>query len=193
MKIDYSKLRQLCESYGISMKDAASRCDITYAQFRSLAVYNHNPTTDVIAKICYGFEIRPSVFVKFDFEYPRIAKLYGSGKCKKPCRVTYQPLKELFIDNLLKGKHPNDEDELYVLLGNYSPIDKDTQQKVIHCALNARNIDYNSENLKKRDGLSTMLRTSIKNDKPVNMRLIYDICKVLECNIDNILYYKCID
>lgn len=192
MKIDYSNLRNICESRGITMKEAAFMCDVKYSTFRAIVVYSHNPNTDTIAKICYGLDIRPSNFINFDFEYERVGKLYGAGKEKvKPCALTYDPLRELFIHQLLNNKKPSTDVELYKLLGNYSPIDKDTQKKVISTALNSRGIDYNSDIVKKRTGLSTALRTSIENDRPVKMWIIYDICKIMQCSVDNVLYFKC--
>ena len=52
---------------------------------------------------------------------------------------------------------------------------------------------YVSERKNRTDyskGLPAITRTKLRNDRPINLQLIYEICKKLGCTIDFVMSYK---
>lgn len=197
--ISFSKLKVMIKSKGMTLKEVAEKIGESPAGISSICCDKRQPTTDKIAKLCYVLKCYPSEIISF-FGYEMNNKYFGA---KKPIAlpneavgdVTYKPLWALLADYLynISGKTAND------LFDQIDPPRRINGAKMpssenIKKATEVRfGKDYKAKYTVHTDyskGLPSITRTKLRNDRSLNISVIYEICKKLGCSIDWVMSYK---
>lgn len=125
--------------------------------------------TDTVAKISALLKVHPSEFVSFEgvkenevyFGKERRESLPKESKGE----LTYKPL-WCFMSEYQRGHKGKTANDLF------------------------DRIETGRKTSDKYKGLSEEIRTKLRNDRPLNMSVIYEICKFLGCSIDFVMGYK---
>lgn len=170
------------------------------------------PKSDVIAKMSYHLGVKPSEIVQFKGIEPNAAQAkwfrehslkYKTGE-DAVGELSYAPLWELmkgFLEEVNKGKKEGErlmtEKDVFDSIEPYrrrngmsNPFTEETQRK----AAIARGFDPDhikiNPRVYKAKGLIPEVRTKLRNDRPISLRMVYDICKRFGCSIDWVIGYK---
>ena len=172
------------------------------------------PKTDVIAKLSWSMKVPCSEFMELkgiepnerQMEFFKSHELNYKPREDSTGELTYEPLRELislFLDDtnsrLKEGQTPLTENDLLDRIEPYRRrngmiygLYNETYKK----GLAARGIDGETPRKTNRNrkpvnmGLTQQVRTKLRNDRPLSMRTVYDICHKLGCSIDWVLSYK---
>lgn len=205
--ISFRHLKTVVRIKGTSFKDLASRCGVAPERISQIARDITPPKTDLLAKICSVLEVYPSEVVLFEgikvnekfkegfWEREPLPKEYNG-------ELTYKPLwifLEDYIADYNKDKENNEKRDVKYFFDRIEPprrlkgieiADKYMGKKY---AEEKYGKDYVSPRKNKTDyskGLPAATRTKLRNDRPLNLAVIYEICKKLGCTIDYVLSYK---
>ena len=172
------------------------------------------PKTDVVAKLSWSMKVPCSQFMELKGIEPneKQKEFFDTHKLQyRPPEnpvgeLTYAPLWELvklFVEDvnsrLQEGQTPLTENDLLDKIEPYRRrnglifgLEGDTYK----AGLAARGITEDSPRKVDRErkavnkGLTQATRVKLRNDRPVGMRTIYDICHKLGCSIDWVISYK---
>ncbi len=202
--ISFSRLKELLQERGIKVKEFAETLGIASSAVSGF-ITSHTafPLTDAIAKICYCLKVPVSeicVFKGIEISpYFRERELFYKPSEDSVGEVTYRPLRR-FLENYLENHPDKTADDLYDKIEparrRNGQVNKEILGKNVRKALLARGItaDYEvKEKRARRDyskGLPYEVRTKLRRDRPLNIRVIYDICKYLGCSVDFVMSYK---
>lgn len=200
--IDFSVLKDYFKDNGIKMSFVAEKIGIASSRLTTIVRNVAYPTTDTLARICSVLRLPASRVVRFngieindyflDKQPPYTPPETADGV------VTYKPL-WLFLEEYLSEHKGKTADDLF------DKIEPDRRKNNVYCgftkeviqkALEARGITEGYEVKEKRNrrdysvGLPYVTRTKLRQDRPLNIRNIYDICKYLGCSIDFVMSYK---
>ena len=197
--IDFSKLKDCIKNRRTTLKYVAEDCGLRAAQISQIIQGFTLPKTDTVAKICAVLKVRVSEISEFKEiqekeEFKNISVLYDLSDTPEK-KLSYKPL-WAFIHEYLKyhpDKTPNDIFDAIEPYrkrnGNY-----DKSLKGVTAANAAKNrTGEKKENRNRRSyssGLPLATRTKLRNDRPMSMRTIYDICRYFGCTVDFVLGYK---
>lgn len=167
--ISFNRLKTLLKVKGVEVGEAGKEIGISQSALSGICTDRRTPKTDLVAKISSMLKVYPSEICRFTgyeikggyFTDDKRQKLPEQSKGE----VTYKPL-WIFLSEYLenhKGKTANDL------------FDR---------------IETGRKTSEKYKGLSKEIRTKLRNDRPLNMSVIYEICKFLGCSIDFVMGYK---
>lgn len=207
--ISFSKLKRCLKEDGRSLKWLAGRCGIDQTRISQIARDIAFPKTDLIAKICSVLKVPVSEVVEFKVESDkkreawfkdRVLPYSPDGEVKG--EVTYEPLRlmmTMYLD-YINGIKDSDKtvDDLFDMIEPYrrrNGLVVSPTKEIIQKSLVARGYDkdYKSKRTDRKykaKGLTPQTRTKIKNDRPLNIRTIYDICNFFGCSVDWVMGCK---
>lgn len=167
-EISFDRLKYALMGKG-NKSEIADRCGLkgTYLS----GIYNGRimPLSSTLAKVCSVLEVYPSEICRFTgyeikggyFTDDKRQKLPEQSKGE----VTYKPL-WIFLSEYLENHKDKTANDLF------------------------DRIETGRKTSEKYKGLSEEIRTKLRNDRPLNMSVIYEICKFLGCSIDFVMGYK---
>jgi DNA-binding Xre family transcriptional regulator len=197
--INFKHLKTLLKSNDIGVTEIAGKVGTTQQGVSAIINGNRQPKTDLIAKLCFVLQCYPSEIVSFEGydvnrEYFKDEDRYKLPSAAKG-ELTYMPL-WYFLDDYLeehKGKTANDlfdQIEPPRRLNGTSKLSEEYWKKAVAVKYGE---GYKSERKNRTDyskGLPAATRVKLRNDRPLNLSVIYEICKKLGCTIDWVLSYK---
>lgn len=187
-EIRFSRLKELLGERRMTVKGLSGmtgiRADVLSHIMTGLTV----PKTDVVARICSALRVPASRICEFrGIEtkpyFRRLGVMYTPPK-DAAGEVTYRPLRR-FLDVYLEEHPEKTDNDLYDKIEPYG-----RRNRVYSTAGLER---YRAERADRKDaekGLPYATRTKIRQDRPLNLRTVYDICKFLGCSIDSVMGYK---
>lgn len=205
--ISFRHLKTTIKTRGTSIKEVAERCGLIPTNLSKICNDVNIPKTDLLAKICSVLGVYPSEVVTF--EGIKVNEKFEEGFWKRESlpevhngELTYKPLwifLEDYIADYNKDKENNEKKDMKYffdriepprrLKGIKGPAEEITKKGLIarygegHVSKNLPHTDYSK-------GLPAATRTKLRNDRPLNLAVIYEICKKLGCTIDYVLSYK---
>ena len=204
--ISLRKLKVVIKSKGMTLAEMAKRCGEKPAGISMLCTGRRIPKTDLLAKICSILEVYPSEIVTFDGI--KVNEIFFTDDKREPLpkefkgELTYKPLWLFLVDYLssinknkasdAKDKTANDlfnQIEPPRRLAGYK-ITEGISEKAVAARFGE---GYKSERVVRTDyskGLHAATRVKLRNDRPLNLSVIYEICKKLGCTIDFVMSYK---
>lgn len=204
--INFKHLKTVINSKGLSVSELAEKCGKTQSYISQITTGRIFPKTDLITKMCSVLKVYPSEIVSF--EGIEINPKYFSNNKRLPLpeeftgELTYKPL-WYFLDDYLAEVNKNRAEGEPKKTANdlFNKIEPPRRVKGImpdeEFIKNAKEArwgkDYVSKNTPHTDyskGLPSLTRTKLRNDRPLNLEVIYEICKFLGCSIDFVLGYK---
>ena len=200
--ISFRRLKECLQEKKIKIKELAEKLGIAPVQFSMITTGVAFPKTDLIARICKELNVPASEICLFRGieinPYFKDKELLYKPSADARGEVTYRPLRR-FLEEYLAEHKDKTADDLYDKIeparrrNNISGgFTEETMQK----ALAARGITSGYEIKEKRNrrdysvGLPYVTRTKLRQDRPLNIRNVYDICKYLGCSIDFVMSYK---
>ena len=161
------------------------------------------PKTDIIARLYFALKVPASEICTFsgyeispyfkDIQTPYEPAKNAEGK------VTYRPLRR-FLEEYLKEHKDKTVDDLFDRIEpsrrRNGQFNEEALKKARENSLLARDITDGYEIKEKRvrkyyaKGLTPETRAKLRQDRPLNIRNIYDICRFLGCSIDFVMSYK---
>lgn len=200
--ISFKRLKECLQEKGSSITNLASVLNTDRNRLSGIITGVAFPKTDLIARICKELDVPASeicLFRGIDVSpYFKDKELLYKPAADATGEVTYRPLRR-FLEEYLAEHKDKTADDLYDKIEparrrNNIPggFTGETMQK----ALAARGIASGYEVKEKRNrrdysvGLPYVTRTKLRQDRPLNIRNIYDICKYLGCSIDFVMSYK---
>lgn len=200
--ISFARLKECLQERNVKVKDFAEKIGIHRENVSIIICGVSFPKTDLIARICRELNVPASEICLFrDIEispYFRDKELLYKPAADAAGEVTYRPLRR-FLEEYLnehKGKTADDLFDKIEPARRRNNVYCGFTKEVIQRALEARGITEGYEVKEKRSrrdyssGLPYATRTKLRQDRPLNIRNIYDICKYLGCSIDFVMSYK---
>lgn len=202
--ISFSRLKETLDERRMSETELAEKMGITQANISILIKGIRFPLTSVVAKICWLLKagvddicvfkgIEPTEYQKS--WYKEMGELY-TPSTNAAGEVTYRPLRRL-LEKYLDENPGKTADDLYdkVEAGRRVTGAYDTSGKGIKAALASRGlaVGEKTEKRARRDyskGLPYPTRVKLRQDRPLNIRTIYEICRTLGCTPGYVMSYK---
>lgn len=199
--ISFKRLKECLQEKGVSITNLASILNIDRNRLSGIIIGVAFPKTDLIARICRELDVPASEICLFRGieinPYFKDKELLYKPAADATGEVTYRPLRR-FLEEYLAEHKDKTADDLYDRIeparrnGTPGDFTKETLKK----SLLARGITEGYEVKEKRNrrdyskGLPYVTRTKLRQDRPLNIRNIYDICKFLGCPIDFVMSHK---
>lgn len=204
--ISFRRLKAVIKSKGLSLAEVAEKCGKKATEISNICNDRRVPKTDFLAKICSVLQVYPSEVVSFD-GITLNEKYFSSDKRELLPNdfigdVTYKPLWFFLADylasyneNLPKEKHKSAKDlfdgiEPPRRLNGQTSERKDIIKKAVAAKYGEGYVSERKNRTDYSKGLPAITRTKLRNDRPINLQLIYEICKKLGCTIDFVMSYK---
>lgn len=206
--IDFSGLKDLIKAKRTTVSYVAQDAGISVQRVSRLITGWDIPKTDALAKIAFALRCPVSEVVKFKNIVPSAQQKKWFEEHELPYQppadakgeVTYEPLRALLEIYLIyleeqtgKEKNANDLLDLIEPYRRRNNIKSGVNAEVAKAGVEAKyGKGYEAENKRKYvpKGIIPEIRTKLKNDRPVNIRTIYDICNFFGCSIDWVMSYK---
>ena len=205
--ISLKHFKTLLKSKGYTGIKFAESCDTPANTISRLVIGQSNPKTDLLAKMCSVLKVYPSEIVSF--EGIEINPKYFSNDKRLPLPVeftgelTYKPL-WYFLDDYLaevnknraEGEPKKTANDLFNKIEPPRRVKGDTSiyreisLKGIAARYGESHVSKGTAHTDYSKGLPAITRTKLRNDRPLNLEVIYEICKFLGCSIDFVLGYK---
>lgn len=203
--ISFRKLKTVIKTKGMTIASFAEKCEIPYTGISNICADRRVPKTDLLAKICSVLQVYPSEIVSFDGI--TVNEKYFTDEKREPLpkefvgAVTYKPLWFFLADYLAeynKGKEPSEKKTENDFFDSIEPPRRLAGYKVTE-GLGKKGVaarfgeGYESERKNRTDyskGLPAVTRVKLRNDRPLNLSLVYEVCKKLGCTIDFVVGYK---
>ncbi len=205
MDIDYKKvisfkrLKEVLNENRIKNYELAKAVGCETTQISGIINGTAFPKTDMIAAICRALSVPASEICTFtgydikpyfkDMRVPYVPAKDAEGK------VTYRPLRR-FLEEYLREHEEKTANDLFDKIEPSRRRNGQFNGNGIKKALEARGITEDYEVKRERvrrdytKGLPFLTRTKLRQDRPLNIRNIYDICRFLGCSIDFVMSYK---
>lgn len=200
--ISFRRLKECLQEKKIKIKELAEKLGIDAHQTSMIITGVAFPKTDLIARICKELNVPASEICLFRGieinPYFKDKELLYKPAANATGEVTYRPLRR-FLEEYLAEHKDKTADDLYDKIEparRRNNIPGGFTEKTMQKALAARGITSGYEIKEKRNrrdysvGLPYVTRTKLRQDRPLNIRNIYDICKYLGCSIDFVMSYK---
>lgn len=210
--ITIEPLKRAVKEHGIKVKWLAERLNMHPAQITTMTRGLSLPKTDIIAKMAYVLKVPCSEIIEFKGIEPNPVQSEWFEKHEMKYRppedakgdLSYAPLWELlegFLETVNQSKKEGEADktanDIFDKIEPYrrrNGMGNGLSEENLKKALKARGIEEGHVSLRERHykakGLTPSTRTKLRNDRPLNIRQIYDICKYLGCGIDWVMSYK---
>lgn len=207
--IEFTPLKKAINEKGLKVKFVGEKVGIRGDVLTRIYTNKLLPKTDTIARLCYVLKVPASQIVSFKIEKDETKSKWFESKAlpyypddNATGILTYEPLRlmmNMYLDyiNEIKGtdKTVNDLLDLIEPYRRRNGITTGFTPETYKLALKARGFEegYKSERTDRKyvaKGLIPATRLKIKQDKPLNIRAVYDICNFFGCSIDWVLSYK---
>lgn len=204
--ISFRRLKTVIKSKGLSLAEVAERCGKRAQDISAICTGNRIPKTDLLAKICSVLQVYPSEIVSF--EGVSVNEKFFPDDKREPLpseftgELTYAPL-WFFLANYLENVNKELPKDKYKtandLFNQIEPprrkngIDSNNAGALEKAKAARLGEGYEVGNYRKTDyskGLPAPTRTKLRNDRPLNLSVIYEICKKLGCTVDFVMSYK---
>lgn len=211
MKMDYRamitfrRLKETIEEKRLKVSDVAERISVAPSEVSGVITGARLPKTDFLARICWAVGedadsvcefkgIEPTEYQREWFG--RIGKLYVPDTDAKG-DVTYRPLRRV-LDMYLEERNRGGEARVTAsdFFDRVEPPGRESGagargRENIRAALTARGLSMEEERRTRCPrGLPYQTRAKLRHDRPLNIRTIYEICKVLGCTPGYVVSYK---
>lgn len=207
--VDFSGLKTVLDEkglkYGFVAEKVGLRGDVIGRIFRNEMF----PKTDLIAKIASVLNVPVSKIVSFKLDENEKKSKWFSDKTLpySPCgeikgELTYEPLRlmmQMYLD-YINGIKDSDKtvNDLFDMIEPYrrrNGLVNTVQAEWTRKAMLAKGLEADHKSARtdrkyEAKGLTPAMRLKIKNDRPLNIRSVYDICNFFGCNIDWVMSYK---
>lgn len=207
--ISFTRLKEVIQEKGLKVKEVADMIGKNHNDISMVINGVRLPKTDFIAKLCFALKVSVDEICVFEGINPSGAQkdwYDKKGRLYTPDEnavgeLTYRPLRrllEVFLAEKNVGRDkPMTADDFFDMVdsakrrnGNY-----DQSKKGIAKALEARGrtLGVKTETRARREykeGLPYLTRTKLRQDRPLNIRTVYDLCKKLGCTPSWIMSYK---
>jgi len=202
--ISFRRLKAVIQSKGLSIADVAQAVEMAPTAVSAICCDRRQPKTDLVAKLCSVLKVYPSEIVVF--EGINVNEEYFTDEKKEKLpeenngEVTYKPLFFFLADYLAdwnkSHREQKTEKDLFDQIepprrvAGIEPVSKDILVKAREKKFGEGYVakDYRKSDYSK--GLPAVTRTKLRSDKPLNLSVIYEICKKLGCTIDFVMSYK---
>lgn len=210
--ISFSKLKSMIISRRTTIKYLSEDIGLAQANLSAIITGWRYPKTDIIAKMAYVLKVPCSEIIEFKGIEPNPVQSEWFEKHEMKYRppedakgnLSYAPLWELlegFLETVNQSKKEGEADktanDIFDKIEPYrrrNGMGNGLSEENLKKALRARGIEEGHisprERHYKAKGLTPSTRTKLRNDRPLNIRQIYDICKYLGCGIDWVMSYK---
>lgn len=200
--ISFKRLKECLQEKRIKVKELSERTGIDAQHISVMIIGVSLPKTDMIARICKELNVSASeicVFKGIEISpYFKDKELLYKPTADAVGEVTYRPLRR-FLEEYLEEHKDKTANDLYDKIEpprRRNNVPCGFTDEVIKKSLLARGITegYKVKEIRNRrdysKGLTQLTRTKLRQDRPLNIRTIYDICKFLGCSIDFVMSYK---
>lgn len=205
--IDFSELKRYLNENGIKVRWLAEKTGQNEMRLSQIIRNVNFPKTDLIAKICSVLNVPPSKIVAFKLDEDEKKKEWFDGReppfippANPTGELTYDPLWQLislYLEYINERKNADycvndifDRIEPYRRRAGLTyTFNKETLEK----SLKARGLEGHKSKRKRKyvtRGLTPETRTKLRNNRPLNIRTVYDICNFFGCSIDWVMGYK---
>ena len=204
--MDYSILKETVKEKRTVLSYIVEDTGIPQPRLSSIMTGWVYPKSDTVAKIAWSLKVPVSKVVRFNIDANNVKmkwfserELPYSPSDEAKGEVTYEPLRlmmNMYLDYLYEqtGKEKTVND-LFDLIEPCKRRNGLTGTSGMYKkAMEARGYEegYKSQRVRtyKAKGLIPQIRTKLKNDVPISMRTIYDICNFFGCSVDWVMSYK---
>lgn len=205
--ISFRNLKTTIKTKGMAIKEVADACSIAPTTISAICNNRNIPLTSLVAKLCSVLKVYPSEIVSFDDievdeeVFPRNKReplpLEFSGD------VTYKPF-WFFLGTYIRDWNKTHEEKIdhNDIFNQIEPprrknVTEAQRQKILESAKKGVEARYGKDHVAKdiphtdySKGLPLPTRSKLRNDKPLNIAVIYEICKYFHCSIDYVMGYK---
>ncbi len=197
--IDFRYLKTEIKAHGYSIKEFAEKCGKTATEISAVCNGIRQPKTDFVAKMCSILSCYPSDIVSFAGYEIKEKYFKKENRLSLPSEasgeLTYKPLWLFLADYLAEheGKTANDlfnQIEPPRRVNGVKAVDPEVLKKAREKLFGENYVPKRTKNTDYSKGLPSDTRTKLRNDRPLNLSVIYEICKKLGCSIDWVLSYK---
>lgn len=195
--INFNYLRAGIRATGMDIKTFALKCEKTPNDISMVLSGIRIPKTDFIAKMCSVLECYPSEIVTFKGFEQNNTDYYHRYTLpdKSKGLVTYKPFWLFLADYLDEHKDMTEKDVLDQIeppkrLKGQSLHTKENIKKAVAARFGEGYVSKRTNRTDYSKGLTQVTRTKLRNDRPMNLAVIYEICKHFGCSIDSVLGYK---
>lgn len=197
--IKLSRLKTLMKTKGIKMYQLAEKCGVSTTMMSYICNGDAKPKTDFLAKICWALHVYPSEVVTFEnietnddiFKKEKREPLPDNAEGL----VTYAPLfyvleaytryrGDITIKDIFDSIEPPRR-----INGSKNP-DKSLSEKSVAARYGEGYVSKRTSRTDYSKGLTAITRVKLRNDRPLNLEVIYEICKYIGCSIDFVMGYK---
>ena len=203
--ISFRKLKTIIKTKGLSIAEVAEMCGVLPTNISSICCDRRTPLTDFLAKICSVLKVYPSEIVSFDDI--TVNEEYFTNDKREPLpqeftgTVTYKPMWLFLADYLAEynREHPEAEKTENELFDQIEPPRRlkgqtcdmrEISRKGVAARFGEGHISPRKNRTDYSHGLPAKTRVKLRNDRPLNLSVIYEICKKLGCTIDFVMSYK---
>lgn len=196
----FDGLKQKIKESGMTYLDVACEIDVDYGSINSYICGRQAPTTEKLAGLAAVFECSVSELVEFKgfeikekFQKP-FYKWYPPRKDKIPS-VQYGPLRMLF-KRYYKDQWSKKLTEFYNQIEPLYALSPEDRQKALENLKKATEVRYANLGATEHKpghtlytGLNSRTRHDIVRNRPIKLKYVYNMCKVLGCTPDYIMSY----
>ena len=203
-QISFRRLKAVIQSKGTSFVEVANKLGISPTVISGISCGKRQPKTDLVAKLCSVLKVYPSEIVVFEGINVNAEYFTDEKREKLPeennGEVTYKPLFFFLADYLTdwnkSHREQKTEKDLFDQIDpprrvkGIEPVSGDILAKAREKKFGK---DYVAGEYRRSDyskGLPAITRTKLRSDRPLNLSVIYEICKKLGCTIDFVMSYK---
>lgn len=193
---DYRKIEVTAREKKVFLKDVADKAGISKGGLSNIIAGKSFPTLETVLNICAAMKCSVSDVVDFkgyavrDFYKDKSAFTEHEPDNDSTYRTSFEPLRNLFKMNY----GDQWEQKLRVFFEvvpriETSPADKARVERMMLAKFGPELVNSISYQTGKK-GITGNTRNDILNDRPVNIRIVYNICKVLCCPPEFVVTYK---
>lgn len=185
--VSFYKLKSVIISRGMSIKEVGEKIgkdgDYVSAVIRGRVI----PKSDVVAKMCWSLKCYPSEIMEFtgivrDERFFTDDKRVPLGSERE---LSYGPLWRFLAG--YQREHPERDSKW---LFDHIETPRKVSDKTLEALREARKERYGVEVENKSLGLNKAVRTKLRNNRPLNLEIIYAVCKTLRCTVDFVIGCK---
>ena len=183
--IDFRRLKGMLVMKGIRAEDFAEKVGMSISTLRQIMGGGSLTTSDRVARMCAELECSVDDVVEFS-GYEVAGRYMKRRREYYPAvynQVSYEPLRQLFRE-AYKEEWKRKLGELFDSVESTA-----SDRQLEECRKGIKAMKGVTGSLT-RKGLSGSVRHRLREDEGVNMRVIYNICRVLKCTPDYVMEYK---
>lgn len=205
--ISFRNLKIVIKMKGMTIKSVTELCAEHASNISNICTGKRIPLTSLVAKICSILKVYPSEIVSFD-DIEVNEELFPRSK-REPLPfeftgdVTYKPF-WVFLAKYIEDwnkTHENkiDHNDIFNQIKSCRKemVTEEQRLKFQEAAKKGVEARFGEGYVAKyknhydySNGLSLSTRTKLRNDRPLNIATIYEICKYFHCSIDYVMGYK---